>query len=266
MKWFERLCARRPNAGLKNLMYFIAGAQVLVFVLSFTDYGAMLPLLMYFDRGLIFSGQVWRLVTFLFMPLGGDIFTVAISVIFYVFVGKMLENAWGTLKFNFFYLTGTLLTIIYCLVLNCSAQSMYINFSMFLAFATLYPENEVRIFFILPIKVKYLAIAQAVLYIVLIFFNHFPQNLLPIVAFLNYLLYFWQPLLRLVRRRSFETKNRIDFKAKSKSIKKRGYLHRCVVCGKTDASHPETEFRYCSLCKSYACYCEEHIMSHTHIE
>ena len=44
------------------------------------------------------------------------------------------------------------------------------------------------------------------------------------------------------------------------------YTHKCTVCGKTDVDSPDLEFRYCSRCNGYHCYCQEHISNHTHIQ
>jgi hypothetical protein len=96
--------------------------------------------------------------------------------------------------------------------------------------------------------------------------NRFPANLLPLIAIANYFLFFWSDIIGFFRRQRRTSKNTVSFKNRLREIKRdKGYVHRCTTCGKTDTDHPEMEFRYCSLCKGYACYCEEHIMDHTHI-
>jgi hypothetical protein len=137
---------------------------------------------------------------------------------------------------------------------------------MFFAFATLFPDFQILLFFILPIKIKYLAYVNAALFLVNIIFNRFPENLLPLVAIANYFIYFYPEIIYFFKTKRFAAKNTVSFKAKVRdNKKKRGYLHRCTTCGKTDTDYPNMEFRYCSICRGYACYCEEHIMDHTHI-
>jgi hypothetical protein len=181
-------------------------------------------------------------------------------------VGTSLEHEWGVLRFNIYYLTGIILTVVYSLITGAWATTYYLNLSLFFAFATLFPDFQLLLFFILPIKVKYLAYLDAVVFLVGILLNRFPENLFPLIAIANYFLFFWSDIIGFFRRQRRTAKNTISFKNKLREIKRdKGYLHRCTTCGKTDTDHPEMEFRYCSLCKGYACYCEEHIMDHTHI-
>ena len=142
---------------------------------------------------------------------------------------------------------------------------------MFLAFATLYPETQVLLFFVIPIKVKWLALLDA-LYFVLIFLRYpFPMNLLPIIALVNYYIFCGSELIRLLQPLKYRVqRNMKSSRPSSGQTKKSGprlpYSHKCSTCGRTDAENPNLEFRYCSRCAGYHCFCEDHINNHVHFK
>lgn len=266
MKKFERFIYKYNGYGIKNLMLFVVIANVIVFLLAKTDRGGTIVSYFLFIPELIKQGQVWRLITFVFVPQSGSLLTFALSMYFYYWIGNTLEREWGVLKFNIYYFTGIILTALFSLVVGIMADATYLNMSMFFAFATLYPNVQVLLFFILPIKIKYLAFVNVAFFAFGVVFGVFPSNMLPIVAVLNYVLYFYEDIIGLVKNRRRVVKNTVSFKQKINETRKtRGYIHKCTLCGKTDTENPQMEFRYCSLCKDYACYCEEHIMTHDHI-
>ena len=129
----------------------------------------------------------------------------------------------------------------------------------------------VLLFFILPVKVKWLAYLDAALFVYGIVTTPFPLNLLPIVAVLNYLLFCGGWLFdRLRPARVHQERRTVQFQQEARRIRKeqtqRGYRHKCEVCGRTDAEYPQLQFRYCSKCAGYHCYCEDHISDHTHVQ
>ncbi|MGI6577470.1 MAG: rhomboid family intramembrane serine protease [Eubacteriales bacterium] len=267
MNRFERFLNRNNHKGIRNLMLYIVIGNVLVFLLSQTDRGITIVNYLTFIPQLILQGQVWRLITFVFIPPSFNLLTLLLSLYFYYMVGSVLEREWGVLRFNVYYISGIVLTIIYSLISNTYASAHYINLSLFFAFATLFPDFQILLFFFIPIKIKYLAYVNAAFFLMGIILNRFPANLLPLIAIANYFLYFYQDIIYFFKRQRMSTRNTVSFKSKVRNIKKeRGYLHRCTTCGKTDTDYPDMEFRYCSLCRGYACYCEEHIMDHTHIQ
>lgn len=266
MNKFDRFCEKHRRFGLKNLMLIIAAGNLLLFFMSLTDRGGIILSYFTFNRTLILQGQVWRLISYIFIPQDNNILFLVLWIYFYYWIGKTLENEWGTLKFNIYYLSGIILNDIFCLLMNTGASATFLNLSLFFAYATMFPDNTILLFFIIPIKIKYIAIVEAVYFAIMIVLGNFPGNLLPVVAMLNYIIYFAGYFRYYLQNRRRYTARSIDFKKKVKDIKRdKGYLHRCAVCGKTDTDYPEIEFRYCSLCKNYACYCEEHIMDHTHM-
>ena len=269
MKKLDIFCLKHNKWGIRNLMLYISCAQLMVFILASVPGGTVnIVSFLFFDRALILKGQVWRLFSYILIPQdSNNILFLALTLYFYFWLGKTLELEWGALKFNIYYLLGVCMTTILNLIFDLSfASSFYLNMSMFFAYATLYPNNYVMLFFAIPVKIKYLAAVEAVYFLYGVLISPFPYSFLPIGAVLNYLIFFWSDFHWYYKSHKAYSNKSIEFKRKVREIKQeRGYLHRCSVCGKTDAEYPELEFRYCSHCKDYACYCEEHILDHEHI-
>ena len=146
-----------------------------------------------------------------------------------------------------------------------------------IVFATLFPDAQFLIMYIIPVKAKWLAWLDAALFAFDIFARigagQYLMALLPVVAILNYLLFFWEDLMSAVGRGRVQTQQQarsarrtIDLKTARRQVEKQGYLHKCAVCGATDNTHPNMEFRYCSKCEGYHCYCAEHINNHVHVK
>jgi len=263
-------------------MLFIVLVSAVLYIIG--GAGSGLYAFLAFNPSLILRGEVWRLFTWVFIPLGGNIFFVAIALYFYYFVGSTLERERGAGKFTIYYLFGVLLNIIYGFIIWLSFGSpavpvplspMYINLSMFFAFATLFPEFTVRLFFIIPIKVKWMALFNAVFFIgnivVGIIGGDVFLALLPVIAIMNYFLMCGEELLSYIRPIKVRNSPQVvNFKKAAKQVKRdladKPYRHKCEVCGKTDTEYPDLEFRYCSRCNGYHCFCIEHINNHIHFE
>ncbi len=270
----DRFCYSHPRFGIPNLMLYIVIGNAVVWFFSMMDRSGNLLRLLYFSPARIFAGEVWRLVSFILIPESSGIWLL-IFLYFYYFIGSTLEREWGTAKFTLYYFSGVLLAILYGLLLyvitgnSYSITTGYVNLSMFFAFATLFPETTVLLFFIIPIKIKWLAYLNAAYFIIGIFTTRFPLNLLPVVAILNYLVFCGSWLFDLIRPSTIRQKKRtVDFKREAQRIRREQesapYRFKCAVCGRTDREHPELEFRYCSRCEGYHCFCSDHINSHVH--
>lgn len=236
----------------------------------------------------ILNLQLWRLVTFVFVPDPSRPIWFVISLFFYYFLGNTMESEWGTAKFTLFYLSGAVLTFLASIVTfvwSGGTMGYMINLSavhstLFLAFATLFPEAQIRVYFVLPVKAKWLALFYVFVQIWdIVGLNRvFISLLLPILlpmlvaSWVNYLLFFWSDVRDLFRRIWGTTKHQnsrqtVNFKKATKQAQQqKGYIHKCAVCGKTDTDYPNEEFRYCSKCNGYYCYCSEHIHNHVHIQ
>lgn len=269
--WLDRFCRRHPRFGIPRLMNIIVIGTVLVYLLDMFSRNSFSALIAY-SLPAILHGQIWRLVTFVFVPSSSsNLILMAISLYFYWMIGTTLEREWGSAKFTVFYLMGVILNALLGFVTGYATMD-YIHLSMFFAFATLYPETRFLQFFIIPVKVKWLAWIDAALFawtIIQYLFSGYPLlALIPVIAILNYLLFFASDFARLFGRVRHQTSRQtINFKkAQKKARETRGYIHKCAVCGITDADDPNMEFRYCSKCSGYYCYCMNHINNHIHIE
>lgn len=283
---FERFCFRNRDKGIPNLMLYITLGTAIVYLYTITTKDLLLFEIFSFDPALILKGQVWRLFTFVFLRFDPNILTMLIMLVCYYSLGRAMENVWGTLRFNLYYLTGILMMDIFCLVFNCYADAYYLNLSLFLSYATLYPSAQFLLMFIIPIKAWVLALFYFVMLIIGVFSLPLDiTNLFPLVALANYFLFFGKdivnvfPLSWQANARRFFRKKKPASQQPAKPIPfnsagsyqatharvKAPYQHRCTICGRTDISNPELEFRYCSKCQGYYCYCQDHIGNHVHI-
>lgn len=265
----EEFCRKHPNFGIPNLMRYIVIANVVFWIM-----GAINPVLMnymLFNPALILRGQIWRLISFVFIPPSTGVLAF-IAFYFYYWIGSTLEQQWGTGQFTIYFFTGVILTILYGFLIyfitgrSVSLSSTYIFLSMFFSFAALFPDMQVLFMFIIPVKMKYLALVDAAFFLLSVFTTPFPENLLPVVAVLNFLIFCGGELKNLLPRR--QSKSTINFKRESARIRREEsqklYTHKCAVCGRTDADYPNLEFRYCSRCVGYHCFCADHINNHIH--
>ena len=285
----DRFCSKHPRFGIPGLMKFIAIARVAVFLLDLL-FGlilgggrGVLVGFMYFIPAAILQGQVWRVVTWIIAPSELNPFFLLIGCFFYYQIGTLLEREWGTAKFNLFYFTGAVLSVVLGFVLSMIQfhgivmldLAYYLNLTIFLVVATYYGQMQVMLYGILPIKMKWMAIIYLV-GIVVGMVDQFLAGawsvaLVPLIGLINYLIFTWEVWsvrLGVVRRKA--DPQVVHFKKVQKEARKKanetgGYRHKCAVCGITDADDPNMEFRYCSRCDGYHCYCANHINNHVHI-
>ena len=280
----ERFALQHPNFGVPNLMrYIVIGTAVMFFLLRMT--GGQALYFLGFEWSYVLRGQIWRLVSFIFVPQTLEPFSLILSLYFTWFIGTMLEREWGTPKFNLYYLSGVVLTILtgiighYAFGYSFIAGTYYIGMSMFLAFAALYPDAQLMLLYIIPVKAKWLAWADVALFAVdmirCLLQKNFLGALLPVVALLNFLVFFWCDIVDQIDRRRGYARHRnshqtIQFKSAVRRQRKKeaqqGYRHKCSVCGRTDTDYPDLEFRYCSRCAGYHCFCIDHIFNHEHFK
>lgn len=278
---FNRFCYRNRNKGIPNLMLYVTLGTGIVYFIRMMDPSNMLFYWLYFDPDLILQGQVWRLITYPLTHSSSTALWTVLMLMCYYSLGRGIENIWGTFRFNLYYFTGILLTDVFCLIFGGYADAYYLNLTLLLAYATLYPNAQFTLFLIIPIKAWVLALidlfflAEGLRY-------QFPWNILPVIAVSNYFLFFGKDWLNLFPdswriNASRTTKKASHPRSKTIPFNPAGsyqathakpqapYTHKCTVCGRTDVDSPDLEFRYCSRCKGYHCYCSEHISNHAHI-
>lgn len=285
---FERFCYKNRHKGIPNLMLYICIGTAIVYLMSIFANNYVLYNLLCFNRQAILRGQIWRLFTYPLTLLQDNILFQLITLVCYFSLGQAMERLWGTFKFNLFYLTGVVLMDIYSMIFNCTANVYYLNMSLFLSYATMYPQASFLLFFIIPIKAWVFALIDLVIVFTGLFAMPFtPYNFFPVIALANYFLFFGKDVLNVIPvswianlRRLFRKITPAKKSGRPKVIPfpsagsyeattatpKAPYTHRCTICGRTDVSNPELEFRYCSRCKGYYCYCQDHINNHSHIQ
>lgn len=282
-KKFDLFCFKNRDKGIPNLMLYIVLGTAVVYIMSQMAGNYYLYNLLFFSRERILQGQIWRLITYPLTYDAGNLLLTAISLFCYYSLGRAMENVWGTLRFNLFYLTGIVMMDVYCMIFGGYASVTYLNLSLFLSYATLYPDSHFLLFFIIPVKAWIFALIDLVIVLIDLITYPFPYNLFSVISLANYFLFFGKDVLnvipmswranarRLLRKRPKQQKAKvIPFDAgsyeASHAAPKAPYTHRCTICGRTDVSNPELEFRYCSRCKGYYCYCQDHINNHSHIQ
>jgi hypothetical protein len=175
-------------------MPILIGAMAIVFVADFLlsavlPRGASLYSALVFNRSAIFSGQLWRIITFVFLPPNRSPLFIIFALYFYYLIGTSLEREWGALKFNIYYLLGIIGTIVAGLITGF-ADNYYLNMSLFFAFAMFYPEFQVLLFFIFPIKIKWLAWLDAVLFLYMFIVGDWATRASIIAALINFFVFF----------------------------------------------------------------------------
>lgn len=261
MNWLNKLERKYGKYSIHGLMKYIVAANLAVFLLESINPGLIINL------GLIpqdvMQGQIWRIFTFILIPPNSSAFWLLFTLYFYFIIGTGLEQAWGSFKFNIYYLVGVVATILVSLISGEYATTFYLNLTLFLAFASIYPNHEVLVFFVLPVKMKYLAIFDAILILQSFVMGGFDIKLMVLASLANYFIFFGKDFITLFKRRKVVKKNKDRFKV----IEMKDYVrHKCTVCGITDREDPNMEFRYCSKCSGHKEYCMNHIKDHHHVE
>lgn len=294
----NRFFYKNRDRGIRNLMLYLAIGNVIVYLLyQLNQSDPLFYSMLVFDRSRILHGEVWRLFTYplVFLTDYGLLWG-AIGLFFYYWCGSILEQYWGTLRFNCYYLSAIVLLDLAALLLKGQANVYYANLSLFLAVATVMPDQQVRIYFIIPVKMKWLALVDLVLTLVGVISGISDMLkllsasgrldlswLLPLIPIFNYLLFFGKQVLNIMpdfvryhpTRKSWKRAVKqgrvydVDPARRPGGARSTGRgdgaRFRCTVCGRTELTNPGLEFRYCSKCAGYRCYCEDHIQNHAHI-
>lgn len=249
MNWIDKLEKRLGGFAMPNLALFLIVGQILVY--GAAVFGVFSPEVFYLNPVLVARGEVWRLVTFIFIPPLAlhPIFLIIAWYIFWM-MSQALEAQWGTFRYNLFIWLGIFFTLLVSLVIpNYWYSNYYILLTVFFAFATLYPEFEFRIYFILPVKVKWLALISLVLLVLEFIRNPWPMRLVILASMANYLLFFGREFFSMMHHRQRRVKHKKEVQEAAEAV-----FHTCSICGVTDRSHPDREFRYrdgkgvCAVC------------------
>lgn len=262
----DRLLARLERKlgrfAIPNLMSFIVGGMALVWVLSMVRQGFMEQLVL--DMNAVRAGQVWRLVTFLFIPTETSPWWVLIMLYFTWWVGSSLEQHWGSFKFNAYYLIGALGTIVAAIVAGPQSNT-WLDASLFLAFATIFPEVEILLFFILPIRVKWLGIVAALGIAYFAFIGDWGTRASIIAAMGNYVVFFGEHWWGVARSRKVVAQQRVrrkQFEGAAEAAPVFGQRE-CAICGAKEADGADIRVCSCEKCGGVPrTLCLQHARNH----
>ncbi|RIK79394.1 MAG: hypothetical protein DCC67_10495 [Planctomycetota bacterium] len=279
MSRISRLERRFGRFAIQNLTLFIIAGQAVLYVANLLPQGVALDRVV-LDPALVMRGQVWRLFTFLFTPPAIDwIWAVFYFALLHHF-GSTLEHYWGAFRYNVYILTGYLANVVAAFagsailggqiaealgdaplkLASMPATNEFFYMSLFLAFARLFPDFIINLFFILPVRIKWLAALAWIGYALALVQGDWMVRMLVLATVANYLLFFGPQHARDLR----QGRRRRSFQAKARRATSQ-VRHTCVVCGLSSETSPKTLFRYCSKCAGQQCYCPEHIHRHEHV-
>lgn len=278
MNFLYKLERKWGKYAIPNLMRYILFGQAIVFLMTFVLGMQDIYFLLMFDKHLILQGEIWRLITFVFIPDSNNPLFFILFLLVYSSIANALEYHWGSFNFNIYYLTSMVASVIVSFIFDISffPIAYYINLSMFLSFATLEPDATFMIYFIIPLKAKYLLVFYFVILgssvLGALMSGDYGTVALMIASFLGYFIFFGLPALKRRKMRGKVKANQRAFKEirREQQLESRAPIkvafHKCTVCGVTEVDDPDMEFRYCSKCNGHHEYCMDHLRNHEHIQ
>lgn len=260
---------------ISNLSLYLIMGYAFGYIIRMVDSGLLDWLTL--DPMMILRGQIWRLVTWIVVPPTSQnvLFTI-ITLYFYYSIGSTLERVWGTYRYNYYLFSGMLFTIIGSFLLYAalgagnvsfgdSFKTYYVCMSIFLAFAVTFPDMEVLLMFVIPVKIKYMGIIYGVYLVLECILGGLISWVIIGSSLLNFVVFYLTSRNTFKRLSPGQVKRRQEFKSQVRHTV-RVTRHKCAICGRTEESNPELEFRFCSKCNGNYEYCQDHLFTHKHVE
>lgn len=290
MDWLTKLERKYGRYAITNLMYYVIILYGVGFVLNLVNpmfYHQYLSL----NAEAILKGQIWRIFTFIIEPPADSIIWILFALYLYYFIGRVLEAAWGAFRFNVYFFSGMFFHVLGALLAyaitgtSLSIGTHYINMSLFLVFAMLYPNEQFLLMLIIPVKVKWLAWIDGAYFIWTILQAFMPayggdptygayyqaSAFAAAASLLNFFIFFIS-CSRMKQYSPRQVKRKYEFSRNIKEAKKtvivngNGARHQCAICQRTELDGEHLEFRYCSKCNGNYEYCQEHLFTHQHVK
>jgi membrane associated rhomboid family serine protease len=264
VNWLDKLDRKFGRLAIPGLMKYIVVLNALVYLLMYLDPTGVYVHTLTLIPQLVWAGEFWRLFTYILIPPSASPLFIIFVLYFYYLIGATLEREWGSFKFNLFYLFGMVGTTLAAFISGGATTSMYLNLSLFLAFAQLFPDFELLLFFVLPVKIKYLGWVQWAFIGFTVLTGSFPAKLAALASVVNFLIFFGPGLFSQAKLNNSSYHRRQQFRANNAPAK--AAFHKCTICGRTELDDPKLEFRYCAQCDGDHEYCMEHLHNHEHIK
>ncbi|MGC1481191.1 MAG: hypothetical protein WA771_11845 [Chthoniobacterales bacterium] len=236
---------------IPGLIRYVVSLNALVFLLLTIEPGYRAALIL--DRDLVLSGQVWRLVSWIFIPNTDSFIWVFFFLYFTWWLGDLIEGAWGTFRLNLYYFVGYLGCTAAALVFGQTFANGALIASLLFAVGTLMPNLEVMLFLVLPVKIKWVALFSVGVFVMMMLSGDWSTRAAIVVTFANYLLFFGPEFIRGTVDSRKTASRRAKFEAAKVTTET---LHRCEKCGRTEVSDPDLEFRVTSSGKEF---CTDHL-------
>jgi membrane associated rhomboid family serine protease len=254
MSWLDKLERRFGFLGIPGLPRILVGFAALVFALAWLLPGFTSTLMLDPDR--IRHGEVWRLITYIFIPQTLSPLLVIFALWFLWWVGEGVERAMGAFRLTLYFIVGMIGTTIAAFFFGSNFSNSMLMASLFFAFARFYPEEIIYILFVLPVRIKWLAWISAALLIVGFFMGSNVYRISLIAAFANYWIFFGPEIIHEARHRRDVSTRRRRFEVQSRTEAES--LHKCAVCGATELTDPNLDFR---VARDGEEYCMKHLPS-----
>ena len=280
MKFIDKLERKFGNRGIENLTIYIIVSYVLGYALMYINPGALSMLSLNVSE--ILHGQIWRLVTWIIYPpsTSSALWFVIAILFFYYPISASLERTWGSFRFTVYILSGMIFTVISAFILyfitggvldaylnGSQFSTYYISLSIFLAYALTYPDMKVLLYFVIPIKMKWMAIVYVVLTLYEFVISGWADRIAIFMSLLNFIIFFLMTRnYRKISPKEAVRKQKFKNEMQKAQIQKISLTrHKCAVCGRTEKDDPNLEFRYCSKCAGNMEYCMDHLYTHKHV-
>mgnify|MGYP001374349555 CR=1 FL=1 len=291
MNWIDKLERKFGRFGVENLTMYVIICYVVGYFLAY--FNPSLLSMLSLEPALILRGQIWRIITWVIYPpsMSNVLWFVIAIVFFYYPIGTSLERTWGSFRYTLYIFSGLLFVLIAAFITyfvtggfvvidgmtymigGSVFTTYYVSLSVFLAYAACYPDMQILLWFVIPIKMKWMAIVYGVM-VLYDMITYLRMGLwvyvVPIIAsLLNFVLFFFSTR-NVQRYNPKEVHRRREFKkavAQSRVNPATGGItkHKCAICGRTEKDDPNLEFRYCSKCAGNLEYCMDHLYTHKHV-
>ena len=283
MNWIDKLERKFGRFGVENLTMYVIICYVVGYFLAY--FNPSLLSMLSLEPALILRGQIWRIITWVIYPpsMSNVLWFVIAIVFFYYPIGTSLERTWGSFRYTLYIFSGILFSVIGAFILyfitgaygiGSLFNTYYISLSVFLAYALSYPDMQILLWFVIPIKMKWMAIVYGVM-VLYDMITYLRMGLwvyvVPIIAsLLNFVLFFFSTR-NVQRYNPKEVHRRREFKkavAQSRVNPATGGItkHKCAICSRTEKDDPNLEFRFCSKCNGNYEYCQDHLFTHQHVK